>query len=236
MKRILFFLSLALLPILAGAQTLADTTRFKAFDRSKDFVYTGAQLKTFVGSYTDEQAQDAVGGMVTGTLIYSDVTPSLGVKTQISVTGDGDGVKLTNDEASPGNFQFYGTDGSGVKGFHDPRPYKVYVANITQTGTDAPVATILENTLGVTPTWSRFGPGDYRLTSTGLFVSNKVAMPNSKSFEGGGGGTALRLTFWDRISADVIRMRCASHRALAPDNQELEYTAEGFTIEFRIYP
>lgn len=236
MKRILFFLGLALLPILAGAQTLADTTGFKVFDRSKIFTVTGAQLKTFIGSYSDEQAQDAVCGIVTGTLIYSDVTPSLGVKTQISVTGDGDGVKLTNDEASPGNFQFYGTDGSGVKGFHDPRPYKVYVANITQTGTAAPVATILENTLGVTPTWSRWGPGDYRLTSTGLFVSNKVGLPYSRSYEGGEDGTALQVTFWDRISADVVRMRCSSHRALAPDSQEFEYAGEGFTIEIRIYP
>lgn len=30
-------------------------------------------------------------------------------------------------------------------------PYKVYTALLTQTGTDAPVATVLENTLGGTP-------------------------------------------------------------------------------------
>ena len=31
--------------------------------------------------------------------------------------------------------------------------YKVYTALLTQTGTNAPVATVLENTLGQTPTW-----------------------------------------------------------------------------------
>ena len=33
------------------------------------------------------------------------------------------------------------------------RPYLVYTALLTQTGTNAPVATVLENTLGETPTW-----------------------------------------------------------------------------------
>ena len=33
-------------------------------------------------------------------------------------------------------------------------PYKVYTALLTQTGTNAPVATVLENTLGGTPVWS----------------------------------------------------------------------------------
>lgn len=41
------------------------------------------------------------------------------------------------------------------------RPYKVYTALLTQAGTDAPVAIILENTLGITLTWSRSGTGTY---------------------------------------------------------------------------
>jgi hypothetical protein len=39
--------------------------------------------------------------------------------------------------------------------------YKVYTALLTQTGTNAPVATVLENTLGVTPVWSYLGAGFY---------------------------------------------------------------------------
>ena len=36
----------------------------------------------------------------------------------MSITSDASGLKLEGDEASPGNLQYYGTDGSGAKGFH----------------------------------------------------------------------------------------------------------------------
>src|SRR5687767_1015056 len=41
----------------------------------------------------------------------------------------------------------------------------VYIALLTQTGENAPVATVLKNTLGVTPVWARAGIGEYTLTS-----------------------------------------------------------------------
>lgn len=44
------------------------------------------------------------------------------------------------------------------------RPYKVYTALLSQTGTSAPVATVLENNTGVTWTWTRNSIGDYRVT------------------------------------------------------------------------
>jgi hypothetical protein len=59
----------------------------------------------------------------------------------------------------------------------DPRPYKVYTALLTQSGTNAPVATVLENTLGGEVVWSRSGSGDYygNLTNgfSGTFSSNQ---------------------------------------------------------------
>lgn len=39
--------------------------------------------------------------------------------------------------------------------------YTIYRALLTQSGTNAPVATVLENTLGFTPTWDRSAPGIY---------------------------------------------------------------------------
>jgi hypothetical protein len=48
-------------------------------------------------------------------------------------------------------------------------PPKKYVAILNQTGTNAPTATILENTLGFTPVWSYISPGIYHLTYTGGF-------------------------------------------------------------------
>ena len=54
------------------------------------------------------------------------------------------------------------------------RPYKVYTALLTQTGTNAPVATVLENTLGGDIVWSRNSEGDYSLTLTGAFILDKT--------------------------------------------------------------
>ena len=51
---------------------------------------------------------------------------------------------------------------------------KVYKALLTQTGTDAPVATVLANTLSGLPVWSRSGIGQYRLTLTDEFPQAKT--------------------------------------------------------------
>jgi len=54
------------------------------------------------------------------------------------------------------------------------RPYKVYTALLTQSGTNAPIATVLENTLGGTVVWSRVIAGRFRGTLTNGFVSTKT--------------------------------------------------------------
>lgn len=54
----------------------------------------------------------------------------------------------------------------------DKRPYKVYTALLNQSGTDAPVATVLENTLGEI-TITREGIGVYLMTSVGNLKYNK---------------------------------------------------------------
>src|SRR5688572_16305439 len=54
------------------------------------------------------------------------------------------------------------------------RHYKVYVALLTQTGTSAPVATVLENTLGGTVVWARGGTGEYTGTLAGAFTADKT--------------------------------------------------------------
>lgn len=70
--------------------------------------------------YSDEQAQDAVGAMAeTNSLQYTDATPELKVKRQMSITADASGLKLDGDSAAPGNSKLYGTNGSGVKGWYD---------------------------------------------------------------------------------------------------------------------
>ena len=53
------------------------------------------------------------------------------------------------------------------------RPYRVYTALLTQSGTDAPVATILENTIGDI-VWERGSAGNYTGTLTNAFIENKT--------------------------------------------------------------
>lgn len=48
-------------------------------------------------------------------------------------------------------------------------PYKVYTALLTQTGTDNPIAHVLQNTLGGTLVWTYDADGLYTATLAGLF-------------------------------------------------------------------
>ena len=63
-------------------------------------------------------------------------------------------------------------DSSSVVGY--PEGTKMYVALLNQTGTDAPVATVLVNTLGGTLVWTRSFAGIYSATLSGVFTSGKT--------------------------------------------------------------
>jgi len=53
--------------------------------------------------------------------------------------------------------------------------YTAYTALLTQTGTNAPVATLLQNNTSATFTWARTGSGTYTITaSSNAFTSNKT--------------------------------------------------------------
>ena len=55
--------------------------------------------------------------------------------------------------------------------------YTVYTALVTQAGTAAPVATILQNTTGATFTWARTSSGTYTITaSSNAFTNNKTIL------------------------------------------------------------
>ena len=54
--------------------------------------------------------------------------------------------------------------------------YDVYTAILTQTGTSAPTATVLENTLGGTVVWTYNAEGSYIGTLTGAFTADKTAI------------------------------------------------------------
>lgn len=106
------------------------------------------------------------------------------------------------------------------------RPYKVYTALLTQTGTNAPVATVLENTLGGTLVWSYFDVGNYTATLASAFPVNKVVSFNSVgAFPG---GLFISLERVDDNSVTLIT------RDLSEVQQNAMLTLS--SIEIRVYP
>ncbi len=94
-----------------------------------------------ISQYDDEQAQDAIGTILldtdTITWTYDDTTPTISadVVTQMSITSDSFGLRLVSDSTSPGNLQYYGTNGSGVKGWYSiPASVNIYNSDGILTG------------------------------------------------------------------------------------------------------
>jgi len=77
------------------------------------------------------------------------------------------------------------------------RPYKVYTALLLQTGTSAPTAVVLENTIG-NIVWSYNNVGDYRATLANAFPSNKTTITvNNATFP-------LELVKGGRINSNTL--------------------------------
>lgn len=193
-----------------------------------------ARGRVKVGGSTPPTALMTLGeeGSKSGTLAVSGSTSGTVTVQPAAAAGTYTLTLPTTDGAAD---EYLKTDGSGVLSWANPRPYKVYVANITQSGTDDPVAIVLENTLGVVPTWARFGLGRYTVTATGVFTSDKTTLPDSKVFIGGEDQDEVAMTVWRRTSTDVLLMRIVKPQALE-GNIEMNYGLQGFTVEIRVYP
>ena len=81
--------------------------------------------------------------------------------------------------------------------------YTSLVQLLTQTGTDAPVATELYNNTGETFTWSYISTGVYRITSTGApFTLNKTVV-----FLNAGSDTSNQPPIeWSRVGDNIIEV------------------------------
>jgi len=112
------------------------------------------------------------------------------------------------------------------------RGYKVYIALLSQSLTDAPVATILENTLGGTVVWSYEGVGDYLATLSGAFTENKTLLPNvySLSVDGVLEGTIK----YNRIDINSIQLDIRENITGNPSDDLLNAGGEYF-VEIRVY-
>lgn len=105
-------------------------------------------------------------------------------------------------------------------------PYKVYTALISQSGTDDPTATVLENTTGGTVAWTRATTGQYSATFTGVtLVQTKTAIFCSNGFDT---GVIILSSYWANSNTINLYLRNASNT-----------TVDGLlrmNFEIRVYP
>ena len=117
---------------------------------------------------------------------------------------------------------------------NDPRPYKVYTALLTQSGTNAPVATVLENTFNVDFSFEYINIGLYTLSSpTNVFIANKTCFFVDVVRDLGAFSTSEVLVSYDLIipnSIDIATINTSSG-VYANANGVLNNT----TIEIRVY-
>lgn len=146
---------------------------------------------------------------------------------QVTITDlAGSGTRVVTADATG----VLGTDSAGSENILG---YKVYTALLTQTGTNAPVATVLENTLGGTVVWSYDAVGQYTLTATGLLTVNKVfvQLNGINQFDGIGTSSTI-LTYSLPNSISFI--------SFSGDGSALEWSSlsstDVFSIEIRVYP
>lgn len=107
------------------------------------------------------------------------------------------------------------------------RPYKVYSALLNQSGTNAPVATVLENTLGGTVVWSYDDVGFYSATLSGAF-------PLAKTFftaQSGGSGVSL-IMYSNEAGEPSNSITLETNLNGTPTNGQMYYAS----VEIRVYP
>lgn len=142
-----------------------------------------------------------------------------------------DGVTLTDPSEFETNIKliFPGYAGGGA-GF--PAGTKMYTALLSQSGTDAPVATVLMNTLGGTVVWARTGVGVYTATLAGAFTENKTFLPNVFILSDSGIPTGSIVV--SRFSPNIIKLESFNN---AGDPEEIGiYLLNPFSIQIIVYP
>lgn len=105
--------------------------------------------------------------------------------------------------------------------------YSTYVARVTQSGTNAPVATVISNDTGLTFTWTRQGTGSYRVSPSSAFVVNKTWIQMT------GGDLSSGTT---SVSIKDISTTVASAVNINLINGNVADNITAAFVEIRIYP
>jgi hypothetical protein len=133
-------------------------------------------------------------------------------------------------------FQYTSTQRSDIAALQTAvGTYKEYTATVTQTGTAAPVATVLNNTLGGTLVWTRSATGTYLATLTGAFpTASKVVILTSFTSSNLAPAGSIALTSAVRDTANRLKFITATM-----DNAGARTVADSalsISLLVRVYP
>jgi hypothetical protein len=107
--------------------------------------------------------------------------------------------------------------------------YRVYSASVTQVGTNAPTASILQNTLNCNITWTYISSGVYKGTSTGAFPLGRTLIYLGSNR---GAGTTTIITTTTQTVNDFL-IECndgdGSNRRLTNKNRSLSFSSPTYT-------
>ena len=163
-----------------------------------------------------------IGGNVS-IQISGPCAPADGSVTAAKINSDGatDGQVLTANGAGGAAWEEAAGGGPG---------YLEYVALLTQSGTSAPMATVLKNTLGGTIVWTRLDVGRYLATLLNAFTLNKTLV-----FIGSSNTSYQYMATEDGLGDgddDLIYITTAG----SIDNLQEDGTLLNTPIEIRVYP
>jgi hypothetical protein len=110
---------------------------------------------------------------------------------------------------------------------------KAYSANISQTGTDAPVVNrVYRNTLGGTPVFTRSNNGNYSLTLAGTFTLNKTKLLGAYMASTGD----LVMIQPEYVDADVVRFNSFLIDLVGGTFTPSDDTILNFDFDIIVYP
>jgi hypothetical protein len=107
-----------------------------------------------------------------------------------------------------------------------PSTAKVYRALLSQNGTDNPVVTILENTLGAAVVWTYDAVGSYLGTCTGVFTVNKTAIHTGQNY----GNLGNEVTYAYPNDVDTVYIETIDDKVSANDILNNTF------VEILVYP
>jgi hypothetical protein len=109
------------------------------------------------------------------------------------------------------------------------KPYKVYTALISQYDGDAPVATVLENTLGEI-IWTYDAIAQYHCNSNSLFTVGKTVNTLDQTVSISGPSDIVYSTYFKQLDVNTLQLRNFDSALNGVDN-----LLEDKLIEIRVY-